>query len=66
MISDFESLAEKINQLVELNMVLRRENAELRIRNAELMNEQGVIEERLQEARERIAQLISSLPAAVI
>ncbi|MDL2283704.1 DUF904 domain-containing protein [Oxalobacter sp. OttesenSCG-928-P03] len=62
---DFESLAEKINQLAELTMVLRRENAELRIRNAELVSEQSVMNERLRQARERVAGLISTLPVAV-
>lgn len=65
MISDFESLAEKIGQLAELTATLRRENAALRRRNAELLGEQGMVNERLQQARERIASLISTLPAAL-
>ena len=66
MTSDFESLAEKIDQLAELTMALRRENAELRIRNAELVSEQSVMNERLRQARERVAGLISTLPVAVM
>jgi len=66
MTSDFESLAEKINQLAELTAVLRRENAELRIRNAELLDTQGIINERLARARERVAGLISTLPVAAL
>ncbi|NLC24513.1 MAG: DUF904 domain-containing protein [Oxalobacter sp.] len=66
MTSDFESLAEKINQLAELTVALRRENAELRIRNAELTGEQGIVNQRLAQARERIAGLISTLPMAVM
>lgn len=63
MISDFDLLAEKIEQLAELTATLRRENAALRRRNAELIGEQGMINERLQQARERIAGLISTLPS---
>jgi FtsZ-binding cell division protein ZapB len=66
MTSDFESLAEKINQLVELTMILRRENAELRIRNAELLGEQSMMNERLRQARERVAGLINTLPTVVL
>ncbi|WAW11099.1 DUF904 domain-containing protein [Oxalobacter vibrioformis] len=66
MTSDFESLAEKINQLAELTVALRRENAELRIRNAELTGEQSIVNQRLAQARERIAGLISTLPMAVM
>lgn len=66
MTSDFELLAEKIDQLAELTVVLRRENAELRVRNAELISEQSLMHERLQQARERIAGLIGSLPVAVM
>ncbi len=66
MTSDFESLAEKIDQLAELAAALRRENAALRIRNAELTGEQGIMNERLAQARERIAGLISTLPVAVM
>ncbi len=66
MTSDFESLAEKIDQLAELALVLRRENAALRIRNAELMREHSSISERLAQARERVAGLINALPAAIM
>ncbi len=66
MTSDFETLAEKINQLAELTAALRRENGELRVRNAELTSEQGVMHERLKQARERIAGLIASFPVAAL
>jgi len=59
---DFESLAEKVNQLAELSITLRKENNVLRIRNAELISEQNRMKERLQEARERIEVLINRLP----
>ncbi len=59
---DFESLAEKVNQLAELSIALRRENNALRIRNAELISEQNMMNERLQQARERIQVLINMLP----
>ena len=62
MIDDFDLLAEKINQLAGLTTALRRENAALRRQNAELLGEQGMINARLQQARERIAGLISALP----
>ena len=61
---DFESLTEKINRLVEMTLSLRRENAELRTRNAELVNEHQIMSERMEQARERVAVLISNLPDA--
>lgn len=64
MISDFELLAEKVNQLADLTITLRKENTALRIRNAELVREQNMINERLQQARERITGLINRLPIA--
>ena len=65
MISDFELLAEKIDQLAELTVTLRRENAMLRRRNTELLSEQKMVNERLQQARERLAGLISALPPSL-
>ena len=59
---DFESLTEKVNQLAELSIALRRENNALRIRNAELVSEQNMMNERLHQARERIQVLINMLP----
>ncbi len=59
---DFESLTEKVNQLADLSIALRRENNTLRIRNAELISEQNMMKERLNQAKERIQILIDMLP----
>ena len=62
MLFDFESLSEKIHRLVGMTLALRRENAELRTRNAELVNENKIMSERMEQARERVAVLMDSLP----
>ena len=64
MLFDFDSLTEKINQLVDMTLLLRRENAELRTRNAELVNEHKIMSDRMEQARERVTVLIGSLPNA--
>ena len=61
---DFTSLLEKVRQLTELSQALRSENAALRAELATLSDENVRLAQRMQEAHDRVAALISSLPAA--
>ena len=62
MIADFNLLAEKINRLADLTALLRRENAELRLQTAALSADNAALANRMQEAQQRVAALINSLP----
>lgn len=63
MVFDFPSLLDKVRQLVELTHALRTENAELRSELASLRIEHARTALRMQEAHDRVARLIASLPA---
>jgi FtsZ-binding cell division protein ZapB len=62
MISDFQDLSDKIDQLAEMAQSLRRENAQLRQANAELVAENIDFNRRLREAHERVAALLEKIP----
>jgi cell division protein ZapB len=62
MISDFQQLYEKINQLAELAQSLRRENAELRLNAAALVAENAALSKRMQEAHVRVTALLDKIP----
>ena len=62
MISEFELLAEKVERLANLTHALRLENVELRRNSAELSAENKDMQQRMQEAHERVAALLSQLP----
>jgi len=64
MISDFQDLSDKIDQLAELTQALRRENAQLRQANAALVAENMAFQRRLGEAHERVAALLEKIPGA--
>jgi FtsZ-binding cell division protein ZapB len=57
MIFDFQSLFDKVKQLTDMAQSLRSEIAVLVDHNAKL-------EQRMQEAHDRVAKLIEQLPAA--
>jgi len=63
MISDFHTLSQKIEQLATLTQALRSENAELRLRSSSLVEENAELARRMQEAHDRVAALIDSMPA---
>jgi cell division protein ZapB len=63
MISDFQDLSDKIDQLAELTQTLRRENAHLRASNADLLGQQLDYRRRLEEAQGRVAALLEKIPA---
>jgi len=62
MISDFQLLSEKINQLAALAQSLRRENAGLRLNAAALAAENADLAKRIQEAHQRVSALLESIP----
>ena len=62
MISDFQLLSEKINQLAALTQSLRRENAELRLNAVALAGENTDLAQRIQEAHQRVSALLESIP----
>ena len=64
MIFDFQSLLDKIKQLAELSQTLRAENAALRSELVSLTDQNARLEQRMQEARDRVTKLIDALPKA--
>ncbi len=65
MISEFQELSEKIDQLAEMTHALRRENAQLRQANAALVVDNLGCQKRLNEAHDRVAALLENIPALV-
>lgn len=63
MISDFQQLAEKIDQLAALAQSLRRENADMRLTMAALAAENADLSRRMQEAHQRVSTLLEKMPA---
>lgn len=63
MISDFQELSDKIDQLAEMTQALRRENAQLRQANAALVAENLGYQKRLAEAATRVEALLAHVPA---
>jgi cell division protein ZapB len=63
MIADFNLLSEKIDRLAALTALLRRENAELRLQTVALSADNAALANRMQDAQQRVAALISRLPA---
>lgn len=63
MISEFQELSDKIDQLAEMTVALRRENAQLRQANAALVVENIGYQKRLSEAHSRVSALLEQIPA---
>jgi cell division protein ZapB len=63
MISEFQELSDKIDQLAEMSLALRRENAQLRQANAALVADNMAGQRRLAEARARVSALLEKIPA---
>ncbi|GJJ04075.1 hypothetical protein RugamoR64_46130 [Duganella rhizosphaerae] len=63
MISDFQELSDKIDQLAEMTQALRRENAQLRQANAALVVENMGYQRKLSEAAGRVEALLEKIPA---
>lgn len=64
MISEFDLLSEKINQLAELAQSLRRENAGLRLNIATVAAQNTDLSRRMLEARQRVSALLEKIPAS--
>jgi regulator of replication initiation timing len=64
MISDFRELSDKIDQLADMTLALRRENAQLRQANAALVVENMAHQRRIAEAHARVSALLEKIPAA--
>ena len=63
MISEFQELSDKIDQLAEMSLALRRENAQLRQANAALVADNIASQRRLAEAHARASALLEKIPA---
>ncbi|MES2075225.1 MAG: hypothetical protein V4462_06335 [Pseudomonadota bacterium] len=65
MISEFQELSDKIDQLAAMTQALRRENAQLRQANAALVVDNLGYQARLSEASSRVEALLEKIPALV-
>ena len=65
MISEFQELSTKIDQLAELTQALRRENAALRLAHAAVCAENAVYVEKMAEAQQRVQALLEQIPDLV-
>lgn len=63
MISDFELLSDKVASLAALTQALRIENAGLRHEMAALTAQNLEMQQRMQQAHDRVAALLTQLPA---
>ncbi|MFZ6642187.1 DUF904 domain-containing protein [Undibacterium sp. TC4M20W] len=66
MISEFELLTEKVKQLTVLAHTLRSENARLRNDVVSLATQNTDLQQRMQQAHDRVSALLSQLPAEVL
>lgn len=66
MISEFHQLSEKVQELAALAQTLRRENADLRQATAVLISENAELARRMQEAHQRVAALLATIPAEAL
>jgi cell division protein ZapB len=62
MISEFNSLSEKVDLLAQLAHTLRQENADLRLHVTSLNNDKEALVRRMDEAYRRIEALLGKLP----
>jgi len=66
MSSEFHQLSDKVEQLAALAQSLRRENADLRLQLTAMTTENAVLAQRIDEAHQRVSQLLQQLPAAAL
>lgn len=64
MVSEFSSLLDKVSQLAELMLALRRENADLRNEVVTLTDENARLSSRMKEAHDRVSALIDTMPSS--
>lgn len=65
MISDFQQLSAKVSELAALAQSLRQENAELRRTSVTLAAENAELARRMEEAHQRLAVLLESIPVVL-
>ena len=63
MISEFQQLAGKVDQLASLTLTLRAENADLRRQIADLSAVNLDLSARIQQAHDRVAIVLEALPS---
>jgi FtsZ-binding cell division protein ZapB len=63
MISEFQLLARKIDQLAEMATTLRGENAQLRRQLADVSADYDACQGKMREAQQRVGALLAQLPA---
>lgn len=59
---ELKSLEEKINQFVELSQRLRSDNQQLRQQLASALNENKLLQEKIDNATSRLEQLLQQIP----
>ena len=62
--SEFQQLAQKVEQLALLAKTMRAENTELRLKVAELTSENSIMATRIQQAHDRVTDILEKLPLA--
>ncbi len=60
--SELKSLEEKVNQFVELSQRLRSDNQQLRQKLASALNENRLLEEKINNATTRLENLLHQIP----
>ncbi len=60
--AELKSLEEKINQFVELTQRLRTDNQQLRQKLASALNENKLLEEKINNATSRLENLLQQIP----
>jgi uncharacterized protein (TIGR02449 family) len=63
MLSDLDTLEQKLHQLVQLNQRLREENQQLRQHVASAVNDQRKHQDKIDQAASRLEKLLDQLPA---
>ncbi|MBU0689424.1 MAG: hypothetical protein KJ850_04490 [Gammaproteobacteria bacterium] len=63
MLSELDSLEQKLHQLVQLNHRLREENQQLRQHVASALNEKRKHQDKIDQAALRLEKLLEQLPA---
>jgi cell division protein ZapB len=66
MISEFNSLSDKVGRLALLTQTLRQENADLRLHLTSLTNDKEALQQRMDQAHRRIEAILAKLPETML
>jgi cell division protein ZapB len=66
MISEFNSLSDKVGRLALLTQTLRQENADLRLHLTSMNNDKEALVQRMDQAYRRIEALLAKLPETAL